>query len=162
MGRGGGGGTPLPCRNSGDGGDMEVGGHHFPIRTRGLRGARAQPTALGCWGGRVSPRWGSGLRSPHGQRRNRQCQGGIRLIFWVLNPPTCLWWVHGTVRSSHHSLHVQGPLCTPSAISGFIQRQSATLVPSSLATATIPLGQILHRYSLAPGAGAQLQSEVCR
>lgn len=83
----GGGGTPLPCRNSSDGVTRRR-ETVIPPSARGGCGVRAtQPPALGCGGGRVSPMWGSGLRSLHGQRRKRQCQGGIRLIFLAAESP---------------------------------------------------------------------------
>lgn len=63
------------------GGDMEVGGRHFPIRTRGPRGAHAQPTVLGCRGGRVSPMWGSELGSPMGSGETGSARVGFGSFF---------------------------------------------------------------------------------
>lgn len=103
----GGNGTPVACRNVGDG--MAGNGRLFP---HWAVGAQAQPK-----GASVSLGRGSGLDPPWESGRARL---GFSPGFWVLCPPCA---------SSHHSLHEQGPLCIPRAVLGFTQGRSAPIPP---------------------------------
>lgn len=157
---------PLCCAKTAVmGGDTEVGGRHPPLCTQGLRGA--QPMALGCQGGRVSPKWGSGLGSPHGQRRNQQCQCEIRLIFGVPESPhRALTWPRDPACSGCTGLckaACAGTAVHPQCHFGVYPEKlghSGPPHPSQQQPARWARSCTAALWLL--GAGADLQSEVCR